>query len=171
MHNFYTSSRLLVLPCIILYLQRGQVAFMRSHLSIQALWKWCLQGISRNSTPSSYGNRQMQHSCISHNPEVVYTISVWKMWEHTKSASTIYISSIIRSHIVTKQNVMATFLLLTASSPEMARSVRLSEDPTKLITPASAPLFSPLTFWWLLSVCRNLNFASALMSSSDAPSW
>jgi hypothetical protein len=37
---------------------------MRNHLSTQVAWKWWLQGISLTSTPSSYWDRQMQHSCM-----------------------------------------------------------------------------------------------------------
>jgi hypothetical protein len=50
----------------------------------------------------------------------------------------------------------------------MARSVTLSEDPIKLITPEKAPVFTTLEL--LLPVRWNLYLSSALISSSDAPS-
>lgn len=46
-----------------LYLQRGHVALIRSHLMMHPEWKWCLQGRESSSVPSSYCARQMQHSC------------------------------------------------------------------------------------------------------------
>lgn len=68
---FYTSSRpWLLLLFMMLYLQSGQVALMYSHLSIQPQWKWWPQGSSRSSTPSSYEERQMQHSCIQEDEDV-----------------------------------------------------------------------------------------------------
>lgn len=50
---FYTSSWLRLLLFKMLYLQRGQVALIYSHLSTQTQWKWWPQGSSLNSTPSS----------------------------------------------------------------------------------------------------------------------
>uniref|UniRef100_A0A2P2JSA2 Uncharacterized protein MANES_08G066900 n=1 Tax=Rhizophora mucronata TaxID=61149 RepID=A0A2P2JSA2_RHIMU len=45
-----------------LNLQRGHVAFIRSHLLMHLQWKWWLHGRVYNSTPSTYLERQMQHS-------------------------------------------------------------------------------------------------------------
>ena len=50
------------LPLRMLYLQRGQVALIRSHLTMHVEWKWWLHGSAWSSVPSSYGVRQMQHS-------------------------------------------------------------------------------------------------------------
>jgi hypothetical protein len=55
----------------------------------------------------------------------------------------------------------------SASSPAMVRSVTLSDVPIKLITPEKGPDFAGLEL--LLPVRRNLYFASALISSSEAP--
>lgn len=49
-------------PLTILYLQRGQVAFIFSHFTIHVEWKWWLQGSVWSSAPSSYGQRHIQHS-------------------------------------------------------------------------------------------------------------
>lgn len=46
----------------ILHLQRGQLAFIRSHLLMHTQWKLWLQGRVQSSTPSTYRERQMQHS-------------------------------------------------------------------------------------------------------------
>ena len=47
----------------ILNLQSGQVAFIRSHLLMHPQWKWWLHGRVQSSAPSTYRERQMQHSC------------------------------------------------------------------------------------------------------------
>jgi hypothetical protein len=65
--DIHTSSLpLLLLLLRMLYLHRGHVALICSHLSIQPQWKWCPQGSSRSSAPSSYPERQIQHSWIDH---------------------------------------------------------------------------------------------------------
>jgi len=46
-----------------LYLQRGHVALILSHFTIQVEWKWWLQGRAWSSAPSSYELRHMQQSC------------------------------------------------------------------------------------------------------------
>jgi hypothetical protein len=51
-----------VSPLRILNLQSGQVAFVRSHRLMHALWKWWVQGSRYSSVPSTYGHRQIQHS-------------------------------------------------------------------------------------------------------------
>lgn len=51
-----------VSPLRILNLQSGQVAFVRSHRLMHALWKWWEQGSRYSSVPSTYGHRQIQHS-------------------------------------------------------------------------------------------------------------
>lgn len=53
--NFdHTASLPLCSPVLrMLNLQRGQVALMRSHLSMQVSWKWCLHESSLSSVPFS----------------------------------------------------------------------------------------------------------------------
>lgn len=49
-------------PCPMLNLQRGQVAFIRSHLTMHRVWKWWLQGSMHSWTPCTYWARHMQHA-------------------------------------------------------------------------------------------------------------
>lgn len=51
-----------VSPLRILNLQSGQVAFVWSQRPMHSQWKWCVQGRRYSSAPSTYGQRQIQHS-------------------------------------------------------------------------------------------------------------
>lgn len=60
--RFFVFCHTCSFPLRILYLQRGQVAFIFSHFTMHDEWKWWLQGRACSSAPSSYEQRHIQHS-------------------------------------------------------------------------------------------------------------